>query len=295
MKVWINGHIVNQDDATVSAFDAGLQHGVGLFETIFATASKPYRLMGHLKRLRQSSEELGLAKSLHIEPLADAVHQTLKESGLKNARIRLTLTGGDLNMLQTSGQSQQTPTILIAVQPATQYPEEMFTHGIRVVVADGRLNPFDPMAGHKTLNYWGKLRALQAASGTQSGEALWLSVSNHLMSGSVSNVFLLRDNVLMTPIAHGEEVQGSLPSPVLPGITRGAIIEFAEKQLDLEVKKQMLTIEDLLGAEELFLTNSGWGVLPVAYLEKHDVGDAKPGKITLQLRDAWKADCEMAG
>ena len=106
-----------------------------------------------------------------------------------------------------------------------------------------------------------------------------------LASVAVSNLFLVKDDELLTPIARGEEKPEALPAPVLPGITREAVIEAAEVQ-GITVKKQMLTVEDLLEADEVFLTNSNWKVLPVVAVEQKDIADGKVGPITQLLRKA---------
>ncbi len=286
MLIWLNGQFVEPDQAALSVFDAGLQHGVGLFETMAAHGGRVFRTQAHVRRLADSARELLLTDRLHVEPLAEAVEQVAGNAGLEAARVRLTLTGGNLNLLQSQGADKVDPTILIVAQPATVYPDVYFERGVTVLITDGRQNPFDPMAGHKTLNYWPRIRALQQAASKRAGEALWLTVSNHLASGSVSNVFLVRDETLHTPFARGEEEVGALPAPVLPGITRAAIIAAAD-QMGLETKKHMLDIEDLLGADEVFLTNSSWGVLSVVGVEQKKIGEGTPGEITKRLRAAW--------
>ncbi|MCC6908419.1 MAG: aminotransferase class IV [Phycisphaerales bacterium] len=287
MRVWLNGRFVQRDEATISVFDAGLQHGIGLFETMLGVGPRVFRVDAHLQRLVGSARQLRLSDSLRAGALAEAVEHVAAEAGLPRSRIRLTITGGDLNLLQSQHQAPVDPTILIVAQPATEYPESFFERGVRVSIADGRLNPLDPDAGHKTLNYWPRLRALQQAAGSGAAEALWFSVSNHLMSGSVSNVFVVKDGTLLTPIARGEEAQGALNAPVLPGITRAFIID-AAAEMDIGTGRQMLDIDALLNADEAFLTNSSWGVLPVVGVEAEAIADAIPGPITRRLREAWQ-------
>ena len=77
-----------------------------------------------------------------------------------------------------------------------------------------------------------------------------------------------------------------MPSAVLPGITRDAVIELAG-EASLQVRRTPLSIDDLLSAQEVFLTNSSWGVLPVRQVEGHVVGDGAPGPVTRSLREAW--------
>jgi branched-chain amino acid aminotransferase len=286
MQVWLNGQFIERDQARISAFDAGFQHAVGLFETLAARNGSIFRPEAHLERLAGSARELLLTERLRVDPLIEALQLTLQRNQLREARVRLTISGGDLNLLQSSGQSQVDPTILIVAQPPTVYPEHFFERGVIVLMASGRENPLHPMAGHKTLNYWPRIRELQLASAKRAGEALWFSVSNHLCGGCVSNVLLIKDDELLTPIARGEEERGAMPSPVLPGVTRAVIHELAES-LDLPVHRRMLDINDLLAADEVFLTNSSWGILPVVGVERGKIGDGEVGPLTRQLREGW--------
>jgi branched-chain amino acid aminotransferase len=193
----------------------------------------------------------------------------------------------------------------------------MFERGVGVVVADYKANPLDVHAGHKTLNYWPRLRELQIAAGKRAGEALIFQVTNHLAGGCVSNAMIIKDDVLITPIARGEEEEvarlaeddagygnagpaaehdmgaskgATMPSPVLPGVVRRWALENA-RQLGLDVERRMVTISDVMAADELILTNSSWGVLPVVRVEREAIGDGVVGPMTTRLCQAWSALC----
>ena len=167
---------------------------------------------------------------------------------------------------------------MVATDPI-DYEPTYFESGITVIVGPALANPFDPLAGHKTMNYWSRLRTLRQAASVPCGEAIILNISNHLASGTVSNIFLVKAGHLLTPIARGEEVPGGLTAPVLPGVTRAAVLELGLDH-DLTIEKRMLDIEDLLNADEVFLTNSSWHILPVTRIEKHPVGNGKVGSVT---------------
>lgn len=77
-----------------------------------------------------------------------------------------------------------------------------------------------------------------------------------------------------------------MPSPVLPGITRRWVLEWAVDR-GMAVSRRMLSIDDVLGADEMFLTNSSWGVLPVVRVEKEQIGDGSVGEIAREAREAW--------
>jgi branched-subunit amino acid aminotransferase/4-amino-4-deoxychorismate lyase len=291
-EIFVNGMYVERDQARVSAADAGVLHAVGLFETMTARVTGDgvvvESLEEHLDRLQASASTLGLSTELKTGPLGEAVVETVRRSGHERSRVRLTITGGDLNLLRATGRGAHTPTVIIDAQPATRYPEAMFTKGVMAVIADAKANPLDPTAGHKTLNYWWRLRELQTAAGRGAGEAIVLQVSNHVCGGCVSNLFAVKDGTLVTPIARGEEQEvggkGAIPSPVLPGITRARVLKEAKK-MGLTVERRMMGIGDVLDADEVFLTNSSWGVLPVTSVEAEPIAAGTVGAVSRALRE----------
>ena len=193
-----------------------------------------------------------------------------------------------MNLLARSGKTHH-PTLILQITPAAIYPNEMFERGIALTVAASRANPFRPTEGYKTLDYWWRLRELQDAASRGAGECLFLQVSNHITGGAVSNLFAVCNGELITPIARSEEADGAIPSPVLPGITRQFIIDHAQAN-GITMTSRMMTIADVLDADELFLTNSSWGVLPAVKVEGKTIGAGTPGPITQRLREAWLAD-----
>ena len=288
MDVFLNGKMLPPDQALLPVDDAGLQHAIGLFETMSATHGRIFRLSQHLERLRESATQLGLSRDMDVDALTQAVQIMLDHNQIDQARIRLTVTAGSMSMLSGSAQGGapgRAPAGTVLIQPTepTRYDPKYFEQGITVLVAQPGANPFDPLAGHKTLNYWGRLRTLRQAASAGAGEAIWMNITNHLAGGAISNLFLVKDGELLTPIARGEEIDKSLPAPVLPGITRAAVIECAEAK-GLTVHKRMLSIEDLIEADEAFLTNSSWHVLPISKVEKSEVGSGAAGEVTTQLR-----------
>ena len=288
MKAFINGQFVDAADARVGFFDAGFQHGIGLFETMLARDGAVLRLEEHLERLATSARELRLFDPLRVEPLAEAVHLCLDQNGMKDARVRITLTAGDMGKpfagANAAGErpAAPQPTVAIHVQPPTRYPDELFANGVAVSIAEGRANPHDPFAAHKTLHYWPRIAALQRAGESGCAEALWFTIGNHLASGSVSSVFLVKDGRIRVPFARGEGV----PSPVLPGCTRAAVLLWAEGT-GVPVERANLAIDDVLAADEIFLTNSSWGVMPVVRVERHQVGAGVPGPVARAMREKW--------
>ena len=297
--ILINGDFVDIDQARIGVFDAGFQHGVGLFETMTALVtggeSKVISLDEHLDRIILSAKELGLASELSKSALEEAVVATVERAGDARQRVRLTLTGGDMNLTSRDTPARaHEPTVVVAAQPMTPYPDEMYRNGVMVVAADMRINPLDESQGHKTLNYWMRLRELQKAAAKRAGEALVFTITNHLAGGCVSNVILVKGGQIITPIARGEEIASAsfgkgpvLRSPVLPGITRATVLSWT-KENSREVVKRMVTLDDVFQADEVFLTNSIFGALPVVAFEKQTIGAGTVGAFTAEIIARWK-------
>ena len=359
-EVYLNGRFLDEREATLSVADAGLQHGVGVFETLLGGCGDAGNgeqgwamlLDEHVQRLAMAAHSLGLATlsddgmslgGMQLSGLSQAIRETARRSGLTRCRLRLTLTGGEVNLLRraqgvqsgsqgaASGAGAFAGTVLIVASPATQYPQSAREQGILATLADTRVSPLDIMAGHKTLNYWWRLRELGLAAGKGAGEALVFSVRNHLSGGCVSNAILIRKGEALTPIARGEEgrvdEQGLmtqhapgdapadealraeavaaasatqttrrpgvyLPSPTLSGITRAwAIQELAG--MGVLTRRRMVTISDVLEADEVMLTNSSWGVLGVSRVEGATIGAGAAGSITRELTARWERAVDL--
>ncbi len=278
-KVFLNDGLMDGEQAHVSVTDSGLLYGAGLFETMRSRNGVVFRLEDHLDRLFRSAEALSITHSHEKTFLTEAVYEVLQANELADARLRLTLTNGPLR----ESQEQRTPTLLITATEFRPYPAEYYKTGVLVVLCPFRQNPTDPTCGHKTTSYYPRLLALNLAHQNHAAEAIWFTTDNRLAEGCVSNVFLVKNSVLYTP---------SVGTPVLPGIARKAVCQLARQQ-SIELVEKDLSISDLLGADEIFLTNVIMEVLPVISVEKHTVGDGKVGPVTGKLREGFLQTVEQ--
>jgi branched-chain amino acid aminotransferase len=269
-KIFLNDGLVNADRAFVLVADGGFLYGAGLFETMRCNNGVVFCLEEHLGRLFASAEKLSIFNSFDKKYISDAVYAVLQANGLTDARLRLTLTGGSVSAADEKRKS----TLLIAAAKLQGYPEQFYQKGILVVLCPFRQNPDEPTTGHKTTSYFSRMLALQDAHGKGAAEALWFTAGNILAEGCISNVFLVKDSALYTP---------KLSTPVLAGIARKAVCELAGKQ-SIKLVEKDLGIDDLLSADEVFLTNVIMKVMPVAGIEKHTVGSGKVGPITKKLQ-----------
>lgn len=291
----MNGSFLDDADAGVSLRDAGLLHGAGVFTTMRATAGSIFQLAEHLVRLRGSCDALGTPLPYADEVLTHAAIELLGRNNLSDSRLRLTVTRGAITVDPAEG-PRSTPNVFLTAGPFESYPAAYYEKGMTVMLVDEqKLNPYDIQAGHKTLDYFSRLAALREASRRGAGEALWFNIHNYLQSGSISNVFIVENQKLLTPptaadlrtAAVAREVPYS-KSNVLPGIVRAAVIEQAAK-LDIEVIRPSIDVNRLLESREVFLTNSIMGVMPVCRIERKAIGDEKPGPVTRAITSAIQA------
>ncbi|HEX8340771.1 MAG TPA: aminotransferase class IV [Tepidisphaeraceae bacterium] len=287
--VWINGDYADESAASVSVRDTGLLHGVGVFTTLRTAGGRCVRLDAHLARLRESCDAFVIPLAYKDADLETAAEGVLERNGLADARMRITVTRGVTEIDPVHGPHAR-PNVFITAAPFEPYPAEYYEKGLTTLVLDEqKLNPYDPQAGHKTLNYLSRLAALREANRRGAGEALWFNVHNFLQSGCVSNVFLVKDSVLVTPPTQAELRQDAARdatpykrSNVLPGTTRAAVLAAAEDE-SIPVELRAVTIDDVLSADEVFLTNSVMSVMPVCRIERRAIGDEKPGRLTRQF------------
>ena len=272
LKVHLNGQCVPASEATVSVFDAGFLHGATAFTTMLAHNGVVFRLDRHLMRLANTVEMMGLACVADPAALTAAVYEVLDANDLQRARMRITLSPG-------SAQGATGPTLLVTAQPLPDYPSEWYTDGVGVIVTALPQPLGDPTLGHKTGCYFPRVLARQEAAQKGGEEALWFTADRRLAEACFSNVFLVdAEGVVRTP---------PRDTPVLDGVVRQAVLELCQREEMPYDAERALTINDVLEATEVFLTNSTMGVRPVVRIERHVVGDEKPGEVTQRLMTAY--------
>lgn len=273
-KVYLNGELLDAKTARVGITNPAFQHGVGLFETLRTYDSRPFGLDRHIERMRESARKLNMPVEDVFDKIPAAVQAVTEANHLQNARLRFTVTPPGAQ------DEAPDPTLLVMAQETAGYPPELYEKGMTVYIADQyRQSAHDPLAGHKTTCYYPRLIALRQAQTRQCGEAIWATPANYLAEGSLSNLFIVKGGRLKTP---------PLDTPVLPGVTRAIILDLARQQA-IPPDEAPCTINDLLDADEVFLTNAIMEIMPVTRVEKRPIASEKPGAITRKLADAYRA------
>jgi len=268
-KVFVNNELVNTEDARISAGDSGFLYGAGLFETMRAYNGTVFRLDDHLDRLLSSAKALSIEHQYNKEYLTDSVYSVLKANDLVEARLRLTLSAGVM--------SQTGATLLVTAAKLQPYPAQYYSKGVLVVLSQTRQNTSDPACGHKTTSYFSRMFVLKQAHQKKAAEALWFTTDGRLAEGCISSIFLVKDSKIFTPVTN---------TPVLPGIARKTVCELAISN-KIELIEKNISIDELLAADEVFITNVIMQVMPVAGIESHTVGEGKPGKITQKITELY--------
>lgn len=274
--VYLNGNFVETADASVDVYDGGFLHGAGLFETMRAEHGRIFRLGAHIDRLRHSADELLSPIASEVLPSAEVLADLLERNGLREARVRLTVTAGSMH--SDAGSDGPRWTVCVTAAALRAYPREFYEGGVPTVICKHKVSPSDPLGGHKSTNYLGRLIGLRQAQHARCIEAIWFTTGHSLAEASISNVFLVSKDVLRTP---------ALDTPVLPGIARGVVLEIARAQ-GIETVEGPLVIGDLLEADEVLLTNSIMQVLPVIRVERHDVGSGRVGPMARKLLTEYR-------
>lgn len=272
-KVFLNDKLIDADKACISVGDSAFLYGAGLFETMRAHNGVVFALVDHLDRLFFSASRLSINNPYDMKYLVDAVGEVLCVNQLTDARVRLTLSNG----LMVESETRR-PTLLITAVKFRPYPPEYYKNGVMVTLCPFRQNPNDPTCGHKTTSYFSRMIALNRAHQMRAVEALWFTIDNRLAEGCVSNVFLVKDSVLHTP---------PIQTPVLAGVARKAVCQLALKD-SIKLIEKDLTIDDVLGADEIFMTNVIMQVMPIIKVEKHFVGDSLVGPMAKDLKKKFE-------
>jgi len=281
-QVFLNDKLVDIDKATISVTDSGFLYGAGLFETMHSHNGVVFALADHLERLFASADVLSINNPYNREYITEAINKVLRANKLTDARLRLTLTNGPM----AESEEQRKSTLLITAAKFRPYPPEYYKKGVMVVLCPFKQNPIDPASGRKTTSYFSRMIALNLAHQKKAAEAIWFTVDNRLAEGCISNVFLVKDSVLYTP---------PINTPVLPGVARKTVCLLA-KQNSIKLTEKDLSIDDLLGADEIFLTNVIMQVMPITRVENHTVGDGRVGDVAKKLQTSFdqlvKSECE---
>lgn len=285
MKVYLNGQLVDEEDAKVSVFDHGFLYGDGVFEGIRLYSGCVFKLEEHLERLEYSAKAIMLKLSWTRDEIAEAVCETCRANGLKDGYIRLVISRG-IGNLGLNPQLCKDPQLIIIADKIQLYPEEYYTQGLKIItVPTRRIGPGALPPTIKSLNYLNNILAKIEALNGGYMEAIMLNEQGFVAECTGDNVFAIHKGTLITPPIY---------AGALKGITRQAAVDIAG-QLDIPLIERELTRYDLWIADECFLTGTAAEIIPVTEVDGRKVGAGLPGPITGNFLEAFKAKVSREG
>jgi branched-chain amino acid aminotransferase len=278
MKVWLNGNLVDQNDAKLSVFDHGTLYGDGVFEGIRIYNGRIFQRQIHVDRLFESARKIRLPIEQTKEEIVEAMRATIEANELSNGYIRLVVTRG-AGTLGLSPFKCSDPSTFIIADSISMYSQEMYDNGMAVIIAKTvrvSANMLDPCI--KSLNYLNNICAKIEAIDAGVAEAIMLNVKGNVAECTGDNIFIVKDGQIVTP---------DTDSGILVGVTRGVVMSLA-RELGITVTERTVTPDDLRVADECFLTGTAAEVIAVTKIDESTIGDGKVGQITTKLLTAFR-------
>jgi len=277
LKIWLDGKLVDEQDAKISVFDHGLLYGDGVFEGIRVYDRRIFELQAHIERFFNSAKGIRLEIPMSKARLIKAMQETVEANDVIDGYIRLVVTRGTgtlgLNPF-VCGPAQ----LFIIADSIQLYPEELYETGMKVIsAATVRNHPLAVPPQAKSLNYLNNILAKIEALDNDVPEAIMYNHQGYVAEATGDNVSIVRKGIIFTPPAE---------AGALEGITRAVVIRLA-KQENIEVIERNLTRFDLYVCDEFFLTGTAAEVIGVVQIDGRIIGDGKPGPVTRLLRNKF--------
>jgi len=271
MKVYLNGKLVDKNDAKVSVFDHGFLYGDGVFEGIRAYNCLVFKLKEHIDRLFESAHTIMLEIPLTKKEMINAVIKTLKANKLKDAYIRIIVSRGEGDLGLDPRKCRGNETVVIITDKIVLYPKELYEQGMAIITVPTIRNLTEALNPQiKSLNYLNNILAKIEAINCGYEEALMMDHLGYVAECTGDNIFVVKKGELYTP----PQCMGTLR-----GITRDTVLEIARK-LKIPTHEHVLTRHELYISEECFLTGTAAEIVPIVKIDGRTIGEGRPGKIT---------------
>lgn len=272
-KIWLStaGEPRDPQDATISVFDRGFLYGDSVYETLRTSNRRIVELGAHLDRLRRSADGIAFELPFSDAEITDAVERTLVAADNPDSRIRIIVTRGT-GPIALDTRLAESPIMVVIVSPLVLPTAEEYERGIPAVIVPEREGSIRP--GLKTGNYLGNILALRRAHELGAEDAIMCNADGAVAEGATSNLFMVVAGSVHTP---------SLATGLLAGITRGVVIRLLRERLGLPTCERTILPGELRGADELFLTSSVRGIMPVTTLDGAVVGSGSVGPLTRRV------------
>src|SRR6266581_2573286 len=279
----VNGRVFDQEHAAISVFDHGFLYGEGVYETLRTYNGQPFLFDRHMRRLRASAGMLALDVPLGDAAIDERCRETMQMAALDaaasgEAYIRILVTRG-IGDLTYDPAACPTPSIVVIVKPHVEPTRLVFARGVKVaLVPIVRNHPDTVNPRIKSNNLLNNALAMQEAFRRGAFEGVMRNYKGQLAECTQSNLFIVKNGVAMTP---------PLDAGLLPGITREFLFEVGA-DVGITVRDAELHDDDLLGADEAFLTSTTREAVPIVQVDDRTIGSGSPGPVTRALLDGYR-------
>ena len=272
--VYVNGHYVPENEARVSVFDRGFLFADAAYEVTSVVEGKLIDFAGHCQRLHRSLRELDMGFAMPDEALLEIHRQLIRLNSLDEGLIYLQVTRGEADRDFLFPPAATPNSVVLFSQRKALLESPQARRGIKVItLEDLRWQRCDIKTVQLLYPSMAKMQA-QAEGVDDAG-----LVRNELVTEGTSN-----NAYIVTP--DGSIVTRELSHSILHGITRRAVLDCAER-LKMNVEERPFTVAEALEAQEAFSTSASSFVMPVVEIDRHTLGDGRPGEVATSLRETY--------
>lgn len=271
---YVNGKFSPIEDAVVSVEDRGFQLGDGIYEVLRTYRGRLHAVEEHMRRLFRSLDAIGLKHTFTAAALEGIINEAVKRAGFADSLVYFQITRGATKRAKVFPQDVP-PTLVITVRQLELPTAAMRERGVAIMTAeDIRWQRCDI----KTVCLLPNVLASQRAKIAGCFEALFVEKDGTVNECASANVFMVASGVVVTP---------PLSSRILSGITREEVINLARRN-NIPMEERRITLDELLAADEVFLTGTTTEVLPVVKVDDRSIGAGKPGPVTQRLHELFR-------
>lgn len=274
--VYVNGSFCSKADATISVFDHVILYGDGVYDTMCAYNSRVFKLNEHVDRLYESAHAIKLKIPHAKDEIRNIILDTVRRNRLQSAYVKIVITRG-VGAQPLLSPYNCVPGVIVFAVPYMSQAGQSGSNGIKMIVSSMRRVPNECTSTKiKSCNYLNHVLMRMEANEAGADDAIELDMEGYVCEAPGYNVFAVKRGALLTPADN-----------ILMGITRETVMELA-RDATLALQTTRVQVFDLYNADEVFLSSTAGGIVPVVQLDGRVIGDGRTGPVTTQLRDSYQ-------
>ena len=274
----INGRVFSPEEAKISVFDRGFLFGDSIYEVARTYEGIPFLLQDHLDRLWKSASRLEMPLLYDQDQISAEVNKTLAELGVEESYFRIVITRGEGDISLDPGEEIKNNLIIIA-QEHLPYPTWWYEKGVHVVITNVvRVSKESVDPNVKSGNYLNNVMAFMQARREKAFDSIMLNSNGYVTQGTTSNIWIVKNNTIKTP---------PLQAGILEGITRKTLLQLAKTDDDLAIEQVNFTAEELINADECFMTSTMKEIVPITQVDNSPIGAGTVGQMTVKLHSLY--------